>query len=115
MGEFDPDDKKFQKWQKLRSDLKDAKREKDQKKIISVCQKVIELDQAAKYIRIFIPIFEKAMAKAYSELGQPQEALAHYRKALQGFRVESGDWAKDIAGMEKAIAKLESGPPVKTK
>jgi tetratricopeptide (TPR) repeat protein len=114
MGEFDPDDKKFQKWQKLRSDLKEAKREKDPEKIIKVCQSVIELDAKAKYIQILVPLFEKDMAKAYQKLGKNEEALSHFKLALKGYQADRqrtgqvSSWEKDIASLEKAIAKLES-------
>jgi len=108
------ENEKFQEWLDLREQYREAKREKDYQKIIDISNSILKLDVEAKFIEIFVPLFEKDIADAYLKMGQEELALVHYRSALLGFRLEHEkdkkrnpeSWVKDIERLERKIAAL---------
>ncbi|MCA3928937.1 hypothetical protein [Vibrio vulnificus] len=108
------DQSKFNEWQTLRSALKVAKKEKNLAKIIDICDEIIALDQQAPFIQIMTPLFHKEKGTACLKLGYESEALNSFELSKAGFvdyrknnqLSTSDDWLKDIAALEKKIAKL---------
>jgi hypothetical protein len=113
MGSLDWDDRKANKWQKLRESFNIAKKEKNLQSIIKIGESIIELDAEAKFLKILVPLFEKDIAGAYLKLDQKLEAIAHYQAALAGYKADQSknpnSWVKDIDRLEKKIDKLVSG------
>jgi tetratricopeptide (TPR) repeat protein len=105
------DDRKFNKWLKLRDSLAEAKSQKNYQKVIDKANEVLELDSKAKFIGIFVPMFEKDIADAYLKLNKVEDALEHYQYALTGYKEEhekTNGWVKDIERIEAKLLKLES-------
>lgn len=106
--------KKFNQWQELRKQFKDAKLNKNLDQVIKLSKEIVELDQTAKFICIMTPLFYKEIGSAYEKLGDPTNAVESYRQARDGF-VEyrksnelnkPDDWLKDIQMLDKKIEKL---------
>jgi len=116
MASDDWDDRKFNKWQKLRENFRVAKKEKDYNKLISIGNSILELDTNAKFIGIFVPLFQKEMADAYLNLNQNDKAIEYYQAALTGYKADRekrkttapDSWVKDISRLEKKLGKLLS-------
>jgi tetratricopeptide (TPR) repeat protein len=111
----DWNDKKFAKWIDLRKKHRQAKKEKDYSKIVSLSLDIIALDKTAKFIGIFLPIFTKDIAEAYLKLGKKEEAIRYFNDAIAGFQEyrktnklsKSDDFLNDIAILEKKIQKVQ--------
>lgn len=108
------DQSKFNEWQTLQSTLKAAKKEKNLAKVIDICDEIITLDKQAPFIQIMTPLFHKEKGTAWLKLGNENEALKSFELSKAGFieyRKKNqlstpDDWLKDIAALEKKIAKL---------
>lgn len=104
----------FRKWIKLRNELKSYKKEKNWQNIICVCEKIIQLDKQAGFIRIMISLFYKEMANAYEKIGDINNSLKYFYTAKECFlryRNENelsnpNDWFSDINNIDKKISKL---------
>jgi hypothetical protein len=115
--DFGFSDKSFHKWLKLRSEFAAAKSAKDWPNVIQGCNLILELDDKAKYIGIFVPLFLKEIAKAHAKLGDRPNAIKNYRLAKEAFEEyreskalnKPDDRLDEIAKMNKAIAKLSVG------
>ncbi|RFA27313.1 hypothetical protein CAI21_14850 [Alkalilimnicola ehrlichii] len=109
------DQEKFDQWQELRKNLKEAKRSKAYEQVIGLCKEIIGLDRSAKFIQIMTPLFFKEMGAAYEKVGEEDSALEAYKAARDGFLKyrehnnlhSPDDWLKDIQALEKKIGKLE--------
>ncbi|PKK82124.1 MAG: hypothetical protein CVT49_15350 [candidate division Zixibacteria bacterium HGW-Zixibacteria-1] len=109
-------DKDFDKWQKLRNKYREAKKENNYKKVISLCETIIDLDKRAKFICIMTPLFLKDIANAYYKLGEMSKSLKYYELALDSFvkfRAENKlnkptDWLNDIDKIQKKIEMLKN-------
>tara|TARA_R110001583_G_scaffold180944_1_gene338113 strand:- start:97 stop:435 length:339 start_codon:yes stop_codon:yes gene_type:complete len=108
------DQKKFNEWQNLRVTLKEAKKEKDFKKIVNICEDIIAIDKEAPFIQIMAPLFYKEKGIAYLKLGDHESALSSFELSQSGFinyrsnneLSSPDDWLKDISTLEKKINKL---------
>jgi tetratricopeptide (TPR) repeat protein len=104
-------DRKFNKWLKLRDAVREAKSEKNYQKVIDKANEVLKLDAEAKFIGIFVPIFQKDIADAYLKLNKIEEAIQHYKNAIAGYKSEhekNNGWLKDIERLETKVLRLES-------
>lgn len=110
------DQKKFDRWQELRNNLKEYKQDKDYAKVFEVAGNIIDLDKEAPFIRIMTPLFYKEIGAACEKLGDLNNAIENYQLAVDGFTKyresndlnKPDDWLKDINSLNKKIERLRS-------
>jgi tetratricopeptide (TPR) repeat protein len=108
-------DKKFNKWLKLREKHKKAKSDKNFQEIISISKEIIELDKNAKFIGIMTPLFQKDMADAYLKISDYSNASIYYKEAINSLNNyrnindlnNSDSFLKEISSLEKKLTKLD--------
>ena len=103
-------DKLFESFIQLRDALRAAKREKDYQRVLSIGLSILELDKSATFLKIATPLFQRDMAEACTKLGDITSAIQYLQAARAGFeerRNGSSDWQRDIAQIDKKLAKLK--------
>ena len=99
----------FDEFTLLRDGLRAAKRDKNYQHVLSLGQKILELDKSAKFLQIATPIFLKDMGNACVKLGDNATAVKYFKDALEKFiklKGQSEDWKNEIDGMERKLEKL---------
>lgn len=108
------DERKFKQWLKYRTDLNEAKRNNAWESVILICNKIIEFDQHAKFINIFIPIIRKDKCKALGKVQRYKEAIEEYQTVINELRMfrlseplsSPNDWLDEIEKVNKEICRL---------
>lgn len=101
--------KLFEEFILLRDGLRAAKRDKNHQQVLSLGQKILELDKSAKFLQIATPIFLKDTGNACVKLGDNATAVKHFKDALEKLtklKGQSEDWENEIDGMERKLEKL---------
>ncbi len=102
-------DSLFDEFILLRDELRAAKREKNYQHVLSLGQRILELDKSAQFLRIATPVFLKDMGNACIKLGDNTAAIKHFKDAIEKLtklKGQSEDWKKEIDVIEKKIEKL---------
>lgn len=107
----------FNEFISLRDSLKEEKKIKRYEQVISLGQKIIELDSSAAFLQILTPKFLKEIGSAYLKLNNKPMALKYFQSARDGYIEyrsrralnKPEDFLKDIASLEKSILKLSKG------
>ena len=104
----------FNEFTLLRDSLKSAKKMKSYAQVVTICEKIIELDSSGRFIQIMTPIFLKEIGNAHLKQGNLESALKYLKLAKDGYITyrssaqlnKPDDWQKDITSLEKSISKL---------
>ena len=105
----------FNEWIILRTSFQEEKRQKNYVNVISIAEKIIQLDTIAKHIGIMVPIFYKEIGMAYYNLGNMKQSLLFYQQSIKGFENyrlthklnKPDDWLKEISIITKKIMLIQ--------
>lgn len=101
----------FSEYIRLRDALRSAKRDKNYQNVLSLGQRIIELDKTAGFLQIATYIFLKDMSSASLQLDDTNAAVNYLLAAKQKLleqKERTEDWQKVIDVVERKLKKLQA-------